>query len=97
MLYLNPRIHLDEIKFAVLVQKFDRADAKIFDCAHGFGDGLTDIVARVDVEGGRGAFLPDFLVAALQRTVALAKMDGATFTVAENLDLDVARPLKIFF
>jgi hypothetical protein len=33
---------------------------------------------------------PDLLVAALQRTVALAEMDRIAFAVAENLDLDVA-------
>ena len=49
------------------------------------------------VERGRGAFLPDLLVAALQRAVALAEMDGAALAVAEHLDFDVARPLEIFF
>ena len=51
-------------------------------------------VARGGVERGRGAFLPDLLVAALQRAVALAEMDGAALAVAEHLDFDVARPLR---
>jgi hypothetical protein len=47
-------------------------------------------------ENRRGAFLPDLLVAALQRAVALAEMDGAAAAVAENLDLDVARFVRYF-
>ena len=54
------------------------------------------LLRRGDVERGRGAFLPDLLVAALQRAVALAEMDGAAMAVAEHLDLDVARPLEVF-
>ena len=43
------------------------------------------------------AFLPDLLMTALQGAVALAEVDGAAVAVAENLDLDVARPLEILF
>ena len=51
-------------------------------------------IAGGGVEGGGGAFLPDLLMAPLQRTVALAEMDGAAPAVAEHLDLDVARALR---
>ena len=44
---------------------------------------------------GRGRFLPDLLVAALQRAVALAEMDGVALAVAEHLDLDVARLVEV--
>ena len=96
MLDLDAGVHLDEIELAVLVQELDRADAEIFELAHRLRDGLADGVARRGVERGRGAFLPDLLVAALQRAVALAEMDGAALAVAEHLDLDVARALQIF-
>ena len=96
MLDLDAGVHLDEIELAVLVEEFDRADAEIFELAHRLRHGLADAVAGGDVERGRGAFLPDLLVAALQRAVALAEMDGAALAVAEHLDLDVARPLEIF-
>ena len=49
------------------------------------------------VERRGGAFLPDLLMAALQRAVALAEMDRVALAVAENLDLDMARLLEIFF
>ena len=97
MLHLDAGVHFDEVEFAVLVEEFDGADAEIFDVAHRFGDGLADLVAAVGIERGRGAFLPDFLMPALQRAVALAEMDGAAFAVAEHLDLDVARPFEISF
>jgi hypothetical protein len=35
-------------------------------------------------------------VAALQRAVALAEMDGVALAVAEHLDLDMARLLEVF-
>ncbi len=48
------------------------------------------------VERRRGALLPDLLVPALQRAVALAEVDGVALAVAEHLDFDVARPREIF-
>ena len=97
MLDLDARVHLDEIELAVLVEEFDRADAEVLQLAHGVGDDLADLVAGGDVERGRGAFLHHLLVAALQRAVALAEMDGVAAAVADHLDLDVARALQIFF
>ena len=49
MLDLNARVHLDEVELAVLVEELDGAGAEIFDLAHGFGDGLADLVAGGDV------------------------------------------------
>ena len=95
MLDLDPRVHLDEIESAVLVEEFDGADAEIFEFAHGHGHGLADRLALRAVECGGGALLQDLLVAALQRAVALAEMDGAALAVAQHLDLDVAGTLEI--
>ena len=55
----------------------------------------VDASAGFRADDGRWAFFPDLLVAALQRTVALAEMDSATAAVAEHLYLDVARLLQI--
>ena len=96
MLDLDARVHLDEVELAVLVEELDGADAEIFELAHRLRHRLADAVAGGDVERGRVAFLPDLLVAALQRAVALAEMDGAAMAVAEHLDFDVARPREIF-
>ena len=97
MFDLDARVHLDEIELAVLVEEFDGADAEITDLAHRLGHRLADLVARAGIERGRGAFLPDLLVTALQRAVALAEMDGVAFAVAEHLNFDVARPLADIF
>src|SRR6202008_4956658 len=82
MLDLDAGVHLDEIELAVLVEELDGADAEIFHLLHRLGDGEPNLLARGGVERRRGAFLPDLLVAALQRTVALAKMDRAAAAVA---------------
>src|SRR4051812_38627097 len=97
MLDLNPGIHLDEIKFAVFKKEFDRADAEIGNFAHRLGDGFADLVTRAGIERGGGTFLPDLLMAALQRAIALAEMDGVALAVAENLNFDMAGVLQIFF
>ena len=97
MLDLDARVHLDEIELAVLVEKLDRADAEIFELAHRLGDRFADGAALGVVERGAGAFLPDFLIAALQRAVALAQVDGAAVAVAQHLDFDVARLRQVFF
>src|SRR5215470_4943338 len=96
MLDLDAGVHLDEIELAVLVEELDRADAEIFELLHRLGDRPADPGARRRIECGRRAFLPDLLVTALQRTIALAEMDRAAAPVAEHLDLDVARPREIF-
>jgi hypothetical protein len=58
---------------------------------------VAPIRARVAaVDGGAGGFLEHLLVAALQRTIALAQMHGAALAVAEDLHLDMARPPEVF-
>src|SRR4029079_15342615 len=96
MLDLNACVHLDEVEFAVFVQELDGTDTEIFDLAHRIGDCLADRLARAGIERGRGAFLPDLLVAPLQGAVALAEMDGIAMAVTDHLNLDVAGALEIF-
>src|SRR6476660_3105523 len=81
MLDLDTGVHLDEVEPAVLVEELDRADAELLQVAHRLRHGLADLVARRLVERGGVAFLPDLLVAALQRAVALAQMNGAAMAV----------------
>ena len=95
MLDLDAGVHLDEVELAVLVEELDRAGADIAELLHGLGDDAADALAHLGVERRGGAFLPDLLVAALQRAVALAEMHGVALAVAEHLDLDVARLLEI--
>ena len=96
MLDLNARVHLDEVELAVFVEKLDGADPEIADLAHRFRHRFADRIARARIERGRGAFLPDLLVAALQRTIAFAEVNGVALAVAKHLNFDVTRPLEIF-
>ncbi len=97
MLDLDARVHLDEVELSVLIEELDRSNSEIFELAHRVCRRLSHRAACRLVEGGAGAFLPDFLITALQRTVALAEMDGATIAIAEHLNLDMTGTRKIFF
>ena len=77
MLDLQPRVHLDEVELAVLVEELDRAGAGIAEIGDRVGDGLADPLALRVVQRRRRRLLPDLLVAPLQRAVALAEMDRA--------------------
>src|SRR5262245_433488 len=96
MLDLDTCVHLDEVKLAVLIEEFDGTDAEVLQFTHRARNRLTNGVSGRDVERGRGALLPDLLVAALQRAVALAEMNGAALAVAEHLNLDVTWLLQVF-
>src|SRR5687767_13444731 len=96
MLDLDSGVHLDEIEPAVLEQEFDGAEPEILQLAHRLRDRLADRVAGCGVEGRRGALLQHLLMAALERAVALAKMNGIALAVARDLNLDVPRTLQIF-
>ena len=63
-----------------------------------FAQDLADARAVGVVEGGGVGFPPPhLLVAALQRAVALAKVDRRAAAVAKDLNLDVTRLLQVFF
>src|SRR5207244_8575787 len=57
--------------------------------------GVVDARPRRWVERGRRRLLEHLLVAALDRAVALAEHDDLAVRVAEELHLDVARPLDV--
>src|SRR5690606_27658916 len=86
----------DEIELAILVEELDRPRPRIAEIGDGAGADVADAGAFLGVEGRRIRLLPDLLVAALQRAVALAEMDAAPHAVAEYLDFDVARLFEIF-
>jgi hypothetical protein len=95
MLDLEAGVHLDEVELAVLVEELDRAGARIAELGDRVGHDAADPVALLLVDGGGGRFLPDLLVPALQRAVALAEMDRVVAAVAEHVHLDVPRPAEI--
>ena len=97
MFDLETGIHLHEEE-TVLAQlagavddEFDRAGADIIHSLGGIDRGGTHGLAHIRGHARRRRFLDHLLVAALQRTVALVKMDHPAAAVAEHLDLDMTR------
>ena len=89
MLDLQARIHLEEIELGAIEQELDRAGAAITDCLGRRHRRGAHRGARRVVQAGRRGFLNDFLVAPLQRAVALVQVHGVAVRVGENLDLDM--------
>src|SRR5215470_5614098 len=86
VLDLEPRVHLDEVELAVLVEELDSADAAIAELSHSLGHNLADARSLTVVECRRQRLLPQLLMPPLQRAIALAKMDCVALAVAEYLD-----------
>ena len=92
VLDLQPRVHLHEEEVAVRIeQEFDRAGAHVIDGSCQRDSGRAEFLARSGVDGRRGGFLDQLLVAPLHRTVALAEMHDTAVLVGEHLHLNVAR------
>src|SRR5437660_8013648 len=94
MLDLEARVHLHEEEAPVAARdELDRARAAIADGARRRDRRLAHARAHRLVDEGRGRFLEDFLMAALDGTLALEKMHVVAVRVAEDLELDVVRLL----
>ena len=77
MLDLQPRVHLEEIEVAVLVDdELDRAGALVVDRLGQRHRLLAHGLPRLLVEERRRRLLHDLLVAALDRAFALAEIDA---------------------
>jgi len=94
---LKPGVHFDEKELAVFIQEFDGAGTAIADIGHGLGAGFANARAGFGVNRGAGRFFQHLLVAPLQRTVALAQMDGVAAPVTENLHFDMTRLAEVLF
>ena len=98
VLDLKPRVHFEKIKAPILRgDEFDRSGKIIM-----YGPGQSDRlfahrVAGLLADEWRRCFLNDFLMAALDRTFALAKMNDVAVLIAEDLDFDVTRTGNEFF
>jgi hypothetical protein len=54
-------------------------------------------LAQRIVEPGRGRFLENFLMTALDRAIAFEQVHAIAMTVGKNLYLDMARPRQVTF
>ena len=92
MLDLNPRVHLDKIKMSILIdEKLNRPRIFVTDGFGKFDGGISHFSAKSRRHQGRWTFLDYLLVAALNRTIALAKVNDAAATVGNDLKFDVVR------
>ncbi len=96
MLDLQPGIDLEEIEARRRIQdELDRARADVADRSAERDRGGAHLRAQRVVDRGRRRFLDDLLVPALDRALALVDVHDVTVRIAEDLDLDVARPLDV--
>ena len=98
MLHLDARVHLDEIKLAVLIhQEFDGPGVDVAD----FGERLAEhgrqsrAQFRRHLRGGR--LFQQFLMPPLNGALALAQAHNVSVLVGQNLKLDVPRMFDEFF
>ena len=97
MFHLYPGIHFNEVKTAVLIEKFKGPRTPITDVNAGPDTGLTDFGAQPIVDPRRRRLLDHLLVPALQRAVPVAEIDGTPLPVREHLHFHVSRPLQELF
>ncbi len=92
MFHLDARVDLDEVPRAGVGvhQELDRAGVVVAG-GSGQGDGgIGQGGAGAGIEGDGGSDLDHFLMAALDRAIALVEMQDVAVPVAQDLDFDVA-------
>ncbi len=92
MLDLDAGVHFHEVEMVVLIQQeLDGARVLVIHGARGFSREFADVFALRLGDLRRGRDLDQFLVAALNGTVALEQVDHVAVAVAQHLYFDMAR------
>src|SRR5260370_4995894 len=95
MLYLQARVHLEEVETSICIEhEFDGARVHVPGGPGKTYGGCPHLGAQSGCQGNRGTLLDYLLVAALDRTFALTKVDQVARGINEHLDFDVARLLQ---
>ncbi|MNF70293.1 hypothetical protein D3C84_521990 [compost metagenome] len=90
--HLQPGVHFQKVELPVRVQqKLHSASAHIVHRATGLERRFAHGLAQFGGHDRAGCFFDDFLMAALDRTVAFAEVDQVAVLVAEQLNLNVTR------
>src|SRR6266852_477922 len=98
MLYLQARVHLEEVETSICIEhEFDGARVHVPGGPGKTYGGCPHPGAQSGCQGNRGTFLDNLLVAALDRTLALTKVDQVAGGITAHLDFDVARLLQQAF
>ena len=96
MLHLYTRIHLDEIKLAVLIQKLKSAGATVANFFTCCDTTLANFVYKFAGNARCRRFFNHFLVTPLHRTIALAQIHRVFKFVGQDLDFNVPWVLQVF-
>ena len=104
MLDLQARVHLQKIEIVTEGAALRRNHQELQGAGVGVAGGarnpdrrLAHGFAQSGRHDGRGRFFHHLLVAALQGALALAQVDQVAVVVAQDLKLDVPRPLQVLF
>jgi hypothetical protein len=98
MLDLQARVHFEEIKILLRVeQKLQRAGADVADRARALNGDPAETPARAVFQTRCRRFFDHFLMAPLDRTLAVIEMNHPAVLVCEDLHFDMARLDDEFF
>ena len=95
MFDLDATVQLQEEEGVALHDELDGACTSVSDGTPEGDSGLVQAGAETRIDVRSRGFLEDFLVASLDRAVALAERHHACVRVREELHLDVARTLEV--
>ena len=90
MLHLQTRVDLEKKELLAAQQKLHGARRGVAQRLRGRQRSGPHPFAQLRVHGGRGRFLDDLLVPALDRTLTLEQVHEVAVMIAQDLDLDVA-------
>ena len=92
MFDLQAGVHFEEVEVITvrIVDEFDRARGAVVHAFPQLDGGSVESGAGFPGQAGRRGFLDDFLVSALDRTIAFAESQHLAASIAENLHFHVA-------
>ena len=90
-------VHFNKVEMPVLVEELEGAGATVADVDAGFNAAGLHFGAGFLVDARCWRFFQYLLVAALQRAIAVAEVNGVALAVRQHLDFHVARVGEEFF
>ena len=98
MLYLNSRVHFDEIVLSCLIKKeFHCTGTSIVNCLCNLDCVIADGFSLLIGQAKSRCKFDNLLMSSLNRAVSLIKMNDVSLFISQYLHLDMFRVFKIFF
>ncbi len=90
MLYLQSRIHFQEIESpAIIQQEFHSSSAFVLARSGYIDSSLSHLITQLVIEDDRGCFLYYLLVSSLDTTLPLKQVNNISVLVCKYLDFDM--------